>query len=288
MIPRSPEAIIQAAIMDADRNDLFVEGIHDKMVLEFLSEPNRNHAIRIFPIDEIAEIGESENGAKGRLLKLAHFASRESATNLKFFVDRDLDCFVGDDLPNNTWKTDFPDLEGYLINDKTVSKILKLCYNTERLDASVFLASLMSICRKTGLLRVFSRRKKLDLPITKTNKTKCITLKSGIITFDFDRFFTAVLQGAGQKLSKKTTLLRGFDALKKELADEPSENLVRGKDFIEISIIALRRYGIESKEFEQILWGTLESSIIPNYPALDCVVKFLSRTIEPENSHVPV
>jgi hypothetical protein len=283
MIPRAPEAIVQAAAMDSERRDLYVEGLHDKLVLEFLCGKTRDRGVRILPVDEALDLCHSEGGSKGRLLVLAQTAQQKGVQNLRFFVDRDLDPFIGAAVPGNTWQTDFPDFEGYLLNVAALSKALRLSYSNPQTDILSLLDSLITICRELGLLRVLSCRNNLALPVTKTKKTRCVELRNGIVAFDCDRFLTAVLQEGHINLSRKSALIDGLQAIKKELNDAPSVQFVRGKDFIEISIIALRRLGIDSKEFGRVLWATLDKKTALGHPTLSCVVEFLSRTTEQEN-----
>ena len=127
MIRRTPEAVVQAALMDRERTDLFVEGVHDKLVLEFLCGDERNNNVRVLSIDNAVLLQDQEGGAKARVLRLAELAEQKGAFNLRFVVDRDFDPLIGATVPANTWQTDLPDTEGYLFHEHAFSKVLRVC-----------------------------------------------------------------------------------------------------------------------------------------------------------------
>jgi hypothetical protein len=265
--------------MDTDRRDLYVEGVHDKMVLEFLCGDKRDQSVRIIPIDDALYLPCSQGGTKGRLLALAKEAEQKGVQNLRFLVDRDFDSLIGVSVPSNTWQTDMPDFEGYLFTDTALSKALRISYCDSKTDASWLLNCVVQICRQLGLLHFLSRRDNLQLPIVETKKRKCVVLKDGSYTFDMSKFVTMVLQNAGISLSKMTALLADLECITETFRDTPSLKLVRGKDFMEISAIILGNHNI--KEFSRVLWATLDKNIASYYPTLASVMSFLSARVEP-------
>ena len=283
MICRSPEAIVQAALMDRDRCDLFVEGLHDKLVLEFLCGERRNSNVRVLAIDTAVLLQKQEGGAKARVLRLAELAEQKGASNLRFLVDRDFDPFVGATVPTNTWQTDLPDTEGYLLHEHAFSKVLRLCYCNTSAKAASALGCTIDICRQIGILRVYSLRQHLDLPISRTKKARCVATGQHKITLDFDRFLTSVLQTGKISLKQKPSVLADLQTLTDELDDTPSRELVRGKDFMEICPVVLRRLGIESKEFPTVLWATLDAQHMHSHATLTAIIEFMREKIEQEN-----
>jgi hypothetical protein len=276
MIQRLPEAIIQAAKMDPSRRDLFVEGIQDKLILDFLSADSRNRNVRILVIDHVADIPLSEGGAKGRLLQLAQIAANSGLANLRFFIDHDCDKYLGREYPQNVWHTDYPDMEGYVIRRSNIDKVLKIAYLAENILPSQLLEVCSGICRKLFVLRLLSERESLRLPITSSRKSKFIRIKNGQISFAFENLLKALLQEAGISLTLLTQIMEKHDTLSQELASVSDTDLIRGKDFLAICEVVLSRWGINNKELPQVLWATLESDSVMDEENLRRAVEFLS------------
>lgn len=279
MIPREPITIVQAAVMDPMRRDLYVEGDHDRLVLDFLCQGVRDSGVRILPADSAIHLSRAHGGAKARLLFLAELAEKHDVNNLRFLVDRDFDPFIGKKCPRNTWQTDTPDMEGYLLATATLSKILRISFGAGTKDAEALFSDIIDICRQLGILRVVSLRKDMNLPISNTKKSKAIARKGRTVAFDFDRFVTAVLQEAHISLSERDSVLAEYRQIKKEFHTTPSLQLVRGKDFMDVGTIVFRRMSLETRELSRILWAALDRSIVQHFQSLAQVVAYLSNGI---------
>lgn len=277
MIRRCPEAIVQAAAMDQERKDLFVEGIRDKLALEFLASADRNPDVRIFVIDETADIDQSVCGAKGRLLHLARTAADAGVTNLRFLVDREFDHLTGTSYPPNTWHTALPDFDSHLFAPYYVRKAIHLGYLKESVSPEDLLAHVFSICRTLSCLRLLSLREGLDLPINDSRKSKFLTLRKGELCFDFDKYLRAVMQSAGMPLRGHGTLAVKHAQLTTELSELADRQLVRARDFFEICEIVLRRFGVDTKELPSVFWAAVDERSIESDDDLTAAIRFLSR-----------
>ena len=274
---RGAEAIVQAALMDRGRRDIFVEGIQDKLVLEFLASNRRDTQVRVLVIDDVADIDEQQGGAKARVLKLARLAANAGADNLRFFVDRDFDAFSDISYPSNTWHTDFPDLEGCLLNPYYMCKLIRLGYLAASISPHDVLAVTNAICRQLSLLRILSSRKGLELPITDSNKARFIIHNNGDVQFDLEKYIRSVLQSARIPLRRLASILEEYETLVDEMKDIEDEHLTRGKDFFDVCRIVLRRLGVNASQLPNVLWAATEKGVLDNNDNLAQAVAFISE-----------
>lgn len=274
---RSPEAIVQAARMDPKRSDLFVEGIHDKLILHFICDNRMKLNCRILVIDQIAEIAVSNGGAKERLLSLARIAEQANVTNLRFLVDRDLDQFLNKEYPSNTWVTDYVDMEGYLLTTDHLLKAIRLGYCSDSISIEELLSMSTQICRRITALRIISQRQNLGLSISASKKHKYITLKNKKPIFDFDKFCRGLFNNAHLSLSQFDLVMRAHEEVETELSLLSDKHVVRGKDFLDVSQAIICSLGVKTSEFSYILWSTLERTVHRDHKTLSQITRFLTE-----------
>src|SRR5688500_8001489 len=124
-IRRSPEAWIKSCEMDTSRKLLIVEGIEDRLFIEYIISDEKNSNSIILEIDSIDIDTSVENGNNGRVLFFASLVKNE-VSNIKCFVDKDYQFLKKVKLPDCVISTDFKDLEGYLYEIHCITKFLKL------------------------------------------------------------------------------------------------------------------------------------------------------------------
>lgn len=278
MIRRAPEALISAARMDPERRDLYVEGISDKLILEYLLNGSIHKNVRILPIDLAVEINLADGGAKGRVLAFASFAENKGIQNLRFLADSDLDALFNDEYPSNTFLTDFPDMEGYVISERNLDKLLKVAHVREYPSVKNLHEALLSISSELGLLRFISRRFSLGLSITNTKKLKSISIDSNLPVLDFKRLITTVCHNTSEKQYNADELLFKTEQAREEFEKASQSQRIRGKDYIELMSITLRKLKLSKSEEGSTLLATMHEENTLKFPRMGNLATFLTQT----------
>lgn len=276
MTRRPPNAVVRAAVMDPDRRDLFVEGVHDKLILEHLCG-GRPSSMRILVVDEHVELPNVQGGAKGRVLALAACAEQHGAHNLMFLVDTDLDRHLGNSYPPNVWQTDFPDMEALILGHDNFERVLRLAYVNPSLSSADFCRDVLSVARTIACVRLVSRKDNLNLKINDTEKRRYVAVKGSRFSFDEDAFLRTLLQKSQISLREFSRIQRRLSEERLALSSVDDSLLVRGKDCIEIGQLALRCYGVETDEFDRVLWASFNEGCLKRSRSIENLVNLLKQ-----------
>ena len=208
MIRRTPEAIVIAHVMDQSRKSLYVEGLRDRLFLSWLLGDQADNGAVIAEIDFV-EIPESgAGGNRGRLIKFAEQLGTKDVA-IRMFADADWDRVLGRCLPQRVWLTDYRDLEGYILCERCLDKLLRLGIGTERVSARNLLAAVLNSARPLGALRLASDIDGLNLPFQNTDLTRHVAGEGEAISVDLASYLRALLQNAGISLSRLQQINRG-------------------------------------------------------------------------------
>jgi hypothetical protein len=276
MIRRTPEAIVTAHIMDPSRRELFVEGSRDRLFLRWLLGKDLNPNANVIEISAIDIHDVSIGGERGRLIAFARWLEdREAKANIHFFADADFDRLLGRRVPKKVWLTDPRDLEGYILHELCLEKVLKLGARTDGITAENLLKTVRTLGRKLGLLRLLSESERLKLPFQKTNLLRYLKFVGGRLNLGFEAYVQALLQKAGMSLKKRESILGSVAALERKFAQSPDSEIIHGKDAFSIIAKALARFGVKEGEAKKMLWTSFEAAFVITGSNLSAAQEYL-------------
>lgn len=276
---RSPEAIIKEFEMDSQRRILFVEGEKDRLLLEWLVGNNLDENTQIREIDYVY-INSSFGGRKGRIVKFAQLIENK-AINIYFFADADFDRLLKVKLPSNIILTDNYDMEGYILSEQGIEKLLKVGLSSEKITPNKLLNSILSVGRKIGVLRITSYTKGYGLPFKNVNKNfhRYIKIDNHYnIKLNENRYIEVLLQDS------RDLSMRNFKDINKEYLkniekyqNTESLKLTNGKDALLILKNIVKKFGINKDNIDKVLWMYFNKDLTSNNHNLNIVINILQN-----------
>jgi len=261
--------------MDRSRKELYVEGTRDRLFLAWLLGQ------RLHPNALIREIASVElpgrpGGERGRICHFAELLGGVSV-RIRMFADADWDRVLRRSVPSRVWLTDKRDLEGYVLREECLDKVLSLGLNTEKITASKILKAVRQHGRRLGATRLMSETELLDLPFQKTDVAKYLTVDATGVLLDFQGFLRALLQNAGVRLVRLGELQNRVDVVEASYAKIPDDQMIHGKDAVAIIAVALSKFALDQKEITRLLWTSFECGFVEPGSVLETVVAFLQE-----------
>lgn len=269
MIRRAPAAILAAHRFDPGRRDLYVEGDRDRRFLSALSTRRSIGGVRIIEIDTVDITDGGQGGNRERLMRFAQ-KIRGTDAEIRFFADRDHDPLIGKVLPQDVWFTDGRDLEGYVLSEDCVRKLLVVGFGVEEVYASELLPQVLLLGRELALLRIYSFRNDLRLPFQASSVRRSVSVADGELCLDIDRYVRTLLSNAGLSQASTPDIVSAVSASRNEFAGVDSSLLVHGKDAFDIIGAS-----IDATDVSERIWLTFEREAVPDYPVLTLVVEYL-------------
>lgn len=268
---RTSESLIKSLEFDSDKKILIVEGVSDRLFLEFL-QSSKNEDVVILEIENI-DIDTDFNGNKGKIIQLISRVPT-NIENISFFIDRDYDLNE-ENINQNTILTDFKDLETYLLNKSYLDKFLRIGIKCEKITSDKIYKELLN-CQYFGFIRKLSITNNLNLPINscneklekyvKYNKTKGIEI-------DYTKYLALVIQKAKLKLS--TEELQKQINLFIDNDKSIPEFIIHGKDLIKFLEIICNSIGYK-QDIEAPFWMSFDHNNVKNYKNLKKVIEFIT------------
>jgi len=279
MLRRDPEAILVAHMLDPNRRELYVEGRVDRLFLGWVVGEGMHPDVLIFDMDAV-ELDVRDGGNRGRLIRLAELAL-DRVKSIRCLADADWDRILGRDVPSNVWLTDDRDMEGYLLREDCLNKVLRVGLGLENVDAGVFRRRIVEVGRLAAALRLTSMEQELALPFQRTevgSYVDCTSVDS--ITVRWRAFIQALLQNAGIRLSRLDDLETAWRLKVDELAGVEDRQLVHGKDVVSVlREVFLRLCGVSRDDCPRMLWLSFERDMVRDYPTLRAVEAFLTTGV---------
>lgn len=263
MLRRIPESIAESALRDSKRRELYVEGVFDKIFIEYFLEKMFTPNFKIFVVDEAVESPSCENGCRGRLQQLADVLSKKKANNIMVLLDSDFD-FLRDDKNTNIIYTEFSDIEGHSINDNALDKLLRIGYGRNTRISKALHSKILEISADIGLLRYVSHKYKLNLSINDTKKNKCISIESGLPMMDFNKYVSNVINNTCPKGATSEQVLRWIAEERLRFKGIPVKNRIRGKDYHEVLLIYGKKSGFAWSDPASTIMATIETNEVLN------------------------
>lgn len=274
MIKRTPEAIVTAHVMDPARRELFVEGPRDRLFLRWLLGKDLHSNANVIEISAIDLPDVNAGGERGRLMAFARWLDGREV-RIRFFADADFDRLLGRAVPPKVWLTDLRDMEGYILCELCLEKVLKLGVGTEAITAENLIETVRTLGRRLGLLRLLSEKEGFNLPFQRTNLSRYLRFLGGRLGLIFEGYVQALLQNAEINLGMKDSVLNGLAVLEREYARFPDSEIIHGKDTFSIIAKALSKFDVEEEEVKKMLWTSFEAGLVKAGSNLEAVQQYL-------------
>lgn len=262
--------------VETELNDVYVEGITDKLVLDRLMKKNNCNDFSIILINDInfSELYSTsphiKKNNKLKAVELSIFLENEFANRLKkvkCVVDKDFDNYLNLLISNNyLLYTDFNSIEMYLFNENCINIFLKnILRETFPFPASVILKEIESPLVDMYFLKLVIKQRgeitDLDrIPdIKKSIKSDKL---SGSLSYNLDSFLAKVLGNFG--------LRNLLDSYKSDIEFEKSNgcnevrNQIRGHDFVHVLFLYINsiknNFGLTEETLERFLFQCIDFS----------------------------
>lgn len=276
-IRRKPEAHIKSLEMDPDRRILVVEGLEDRLLLEYICGKNKSKDSIILEISSVDIDISVEDGNRGRVI---HFASlcNSKSDRISFFIDRDYQFVRNATLPSNVILTDYRDVEAYLLEETNIEKFIKIGLNTDKIGASSFYDEI-SKARYFGFLRITSIERELKLAVNKTNErlSKYIDIsKEYDISILEDNYLTVIIQNTTERKYEKEELKKWMLEITEKYKDIDKRYIIHGKDLLSFISEVCNKIISSKGNIDKVFWMSFDKDNINQYPNLMSVVNFIS------------
>lgn len=272
---RDPKAIVTAHQMDPARRDLYVEGPTDRQFLQWLVPTDEETKTRILEIAGVDTESVERGGERGRLLFFAKVVVDESVA-IRCFADADYDVIWGNSVPENVWLTDCRDLEGYVLRDECIEKLVELGWRREGLDARELSSRVRRQCRCLGELRLASHDRDLELPFQSTRLRRYVSynIPCNEIALNRRGYLRTLLQNAGISLNQ----LNAVDSAWREAGETfdawENRQVIHGKDAFAILSVVADTLG-RSPDVATALFTSFERRWVDEYETLARVRRYL-------------
>jgi hypothetical protein len=266
--------------MDPDRLELYVEGRRDRVFLQWILKGNQSkHAL----IKEIAfvDLPGVVGGERGRLIAFAS-AVEGKTQRLLFFADADYDRLLGRSLPGNVILTDGRDLEGYILREDCMEKVIALGLTSDTIPADKVLNQALMVGKRLAHIRLLSEINNLRLAFQATNlKKHLVWEKDGSLSFSLKTYLSALLSNSQRSLTQTDYILSEVQNLEMRFKETPILELIHGKDFMEILDKFLDHATKDARITSDTIWMTFERSHVLFYQALQKIYNLLLAEAHP-------
>ena len=234
-----------------ERKDVFVEGPFDASLLRWMLQEMDHRDVVVYEISGIDIPRDAllamrpENNNRERLVFLSNVLMDSNATLALCIIDADFSLH-SDDLPKIShliW-TEFPCMDAYLVNPKTLEKFFRLVCNRPSWSTEKALSNLLRVTRTLFYFRFAD--KALDLQMAWPNKISLMSIDNWEISFDSDEFRTRWLS-SNALLAK----VADFDGMVQTLRAKHSGEVdleFNGHDFFRVFSWALRNSGMSTSK----------------------------------------
>jgi len=264
--------------MDVGRRELYVEGVRDRVFLNWLVGDTRDTKASIVPIDQV-ELPEVDLGGNRERLKVFLQQVVSQPANIRGLIDTDHATFIEEAFPPNAWMTDLRDIEGYVLSEENVDAALRLGYGIDRVAAVNVLASTHEVGATLASIRLGSEKLGLKLPVSSANLSRCSkATRNGQITLDVQRLLQSLLQAAGISLGRLPEVTTEVAVARELIATFPIEQVIHGKDCMKILTLQFKALGSrEVADAAPVLWSSFKREKLTEYPVLNDIVTFLTK-----------
>lgn len=276
MLRRRPDAIVAAHLMDPSRREIYVEGSGDRLFLAWLLDGNMNPDASIREVASVELPDGLPGGERYRLICFAEVLA-ERDVQIRMFADADWDRLLHRSIPGRVWLTDHRDMEGYVLREEWIDKVLRLGVGTDRFSARNLLRVIREHGRRLGCTRLLSERDSLRLPFQATRLKRYLSGDGDRISLDLDGYLQALLQNASISLGRFDEIRARLGEVEAEYASSPDSEVIHGKDATCILESALACFRLKPEDGARLLWTSFEAAFVEDGSTLDMVTRFLRR-----------
>ena len=243
--------------------DIYVEGVNDYNFYSWFFSVANFANINIYSIDDI-NVSEDilqkfnlSSGNRNRVIALSQEFDSNLNTKCHIFciADRDFEDYVPIGIQNKFLHfTDYPSLEVYLWNEKTILKFIQLVLGGINIPTDQFFYHLTEILQTVFTLRLTNSS--INWNMTWIDFTKYVIIDSKI-HFDKEKFIKAYLT-KNNKWDKKEVFIEEFNNNKTTLKEDLRLS-IRGHD---ISCLLYHIVGKLKKRRKFLNVETLEGSLL--------------------------
>jgi hypothetical protein len=242
--------------LEPSLNDIYVEGIFDKEIIDRLHSTADKPYRAIYEIDavnvppELVKSYKLTDGNKQRVLTLAReLAKIVDQCHYKCLVDRDLDHWFGslEDTKNLAW-TDHTSIELYYLSEEFVRDITVVTAKCKITNWLKFYESFITVLRSLYAMRLADRS--LALSMNWLSADRSLSALGSQIVFDRDGYINKLLI-ANKKSSQFKEYHALFNQWENKLTNDPRSH-IRGHDLISMiswtikSFKGLKEYASEA------------------------------------------
>ena len=260
--------------MDLQRREVFVEGATDRLFLNWVTDGVRTKHSLVQEIDSV-EVPTSQGGARGRLIEFARYTQGRGARIL-VLADADTDRVLERPLPTNVILTDLRDMEGYVLQEECLDKVLRLGLANERIDARGLLKEVIEAARVAGAIRLVSEVTELNLPFQQTRIDRYTEVRGASLTLDVERYVRALLQNGDISIKRLPSILAQVQQVPHTYTFY-ERDLIHGKDAVRLLEKVLRQLRVREDEARRLLLCSFEREWADQHPNLMRVVTFLAE-----------
>lgn len=244
---RTVEELLARYEFEPELRDIYVEGEFDSDMLtaSLGDRVNEQYIYSIETVDipaEILRVYSLTSGNKQRVIALAkELESKiEGEFNYLCLTDRDLDQWFDDIevIRNHKW-TKYSSLEMHFFTEEFLRHHLCTVCRAKISNFHDFFEIFTEILRKVFSLRCIDRE--LGLKLSLISIEKCISKKSGTLSFDFEEYISRTLNKS-RMFSQIDSIKCGIERWNSNLNGDPRQ-FVRGHDFVQLLSWVIKNFG---------------------------------------------
>jgi len=240
------DELIALYSLEPDLKDIYVEGVNDKNLIEWVLSAHNIKDISVYSIDAVEvnddileRHGLNRGSNRSRVLALSAELAQSLPVTCKIvcIVDRDQEDYLPSGLGNCFLEfTDYNSTELYLLRSSMIRKFISLVLGGFPISEDRLVAQVIPILEDLYVLRLAGQV--LDWNMEWINFTKYVQIAEGF-SFDRERFQKAYLQKNG-KWYKRAVFEAKVEELRSMLKDDLRFRL-RGHDLMDLLYYVVKK-----------------------------------------------
>lgn len=258
--------------LEPSLKDIYVEGINDENLIEWVLSAHNIKDIRVYSIDGVEvnddilkRHGLNKGSNRSKVLALSAELAQSLPVTRKIvcIADRDQEDYLPSNLGNCFLEfTDYNSIELYLLKSSMIRKFISLVLGGFPISEDRLLTQAIPILEDLYILRLAGQVLNWDMEWIPFTKQKYVKI-TGELSFDRERFQNAYLQKNG-KWHRKAVFEATAEKLRSILKDDLRLRL-RGHDLMELLYYAVKKLKSSRKfgdvhTFRGAFMGCLELS----------------------------
>lgn len=276
-IKRNIDEILAIYQLEPEMQDIYVEGITDKLIIENFFE-HANCEKKVYEIDNLdfSEIDSQIYGLdlrsnKNKLITFAYILSKENISNkIKCLIDRDFDGILNDlYVDSHLLYTDFSCMESYFLEISHMNKFFKIGIRTFPIqNISFILKTISEVLSIMFRLRLVNKYFNFNCALPKIEKHLNVDKNSGQCRITLSQYLDSYINTHKLK-NKKEEILDFLKNIEYKCPSESKFNM-NGHDFIEVLFHYTNKLknpvNFKLENFERAFYLTCQPNYLEKYP----------------------